>query len=176
MAGFLIALPTTPLYDRMRQEGRLIEGMPINRARSPNFRTVLPLSTVLQGGASILGAICEPSAFYDRAFRSVADWGARPCQKPPSQPRSYKRRALMRSLVRQGILSSYRRAYWTFAFRILRHWRSDPQRGWMALTLLLSGHHFILYAQEVVAEIHEELRQLDAAAPPLAADTTAHAA
>src|SRR5207302_9089810 len=44
MVGFLQAPPTTALYDRMKREGRLIEGMEMDSNFSPpNFRTVLPL-------------------------------------------------------------------------------------------------------------------------------------
>ncbi|MGA2291912.1 B12-binding domain-containing radical SAM protein [Bradyrhizobium sp.] len=176
IAGFLVALPTTPLYERMRNEGRLIEGVPINRFRSPNFRTILPLPALLRGGISILSGIYEPSAFFDRAFRCVAAWNVRDFQRAPSQPRSYVRSVLVQSVVRQGLRSSYRRAYWRFLFRIIWHWRSNPQKFWLAFSLLLSGHHFIGFAREVTAELSEELRQLGDEPSPVAAKAPAQAA
>lgn len=72
MSGFLVALPTTPLHARMAKEGRLIESKRMStHFKSPNFRTVLPLPQLLSGGRAILEAIYEPSAYYDRAARSL---------------------------------------------------------------------------------------------------------
>jgi hypothetical protein len=76
------------------------------------------------------------------------------------------RGVLLRSILRQGIQSSYRRAYWTFFWRLLRTWRSQPHKAWLGFTMLLSGHHFIRYAHEVVAELTAEIEQLAAAETP----------
>jgi hypothetical protein len=95
----------------------------------------------------------------------VVDWNVHEAQKAPAQPRSFKRRVLIRSILRQGIRSRYRRAYWSFLFRSIRHWRANPQKMWMALTLLISGHHFIGYARQVTADLDDELDLLDRQAP-----------
>src|SRR5713226_7163950 len=48
MAGGLQAPPTTPLYERMKREGRLIQGSPeFSNFSPPNFLTVLPLPVLL---------------------------------------------------------------------------------------------------------------------------------
>jgi hypothetical protein len=77
------------------------------------------------------------------------------------------RRLLLCSILLQGIRSSYRREYWRFLIRRVRQWRNDPQRRWMALTLLVSGHHFIQYARTVTAELEEELHGLPVDTPPM---------
>jgi len=170
MSGFLVALPTTPLYARLAKEGRLIERKRMsNNFKSPNFRTVIPLPKLLDGGRSILSSIYEPSAYYDRCLRSIEDWGASEHQKLVQPRRSVMVHALVRSVVHQGILSHYRVAYWKFLFQILRRWRRDPQRSALGFNLLLSGHHFVNYARTVTAEMEHEIRNLtdEEAAPGL---------
>jgi radical SAM superfamily enzyme YgiQ (UPF0313 family) len=161
MSGFLVALPTTPLHARMAKEGRLIESKRMStHFKSPNFRTVIPLPTLLNGGRSILQSIYEPSAYYDRCLRSLEDWGASEHQRPVQPRRRVRVHALVRSIIHQGILSHYRVAYWKFLFQVLRRWRRDPQRSALGFNLLLSGHHFINYARTVTAEMAEEIRNL----------------
>ncbi|MGE3541200.1 MAG: B12-binding domain-containing radical SAM protein [Candidatus Tectimicrobiota bacterium] len=170
MTGFLVALPTTPLYDRMQREGRLLpEDRMQGQFKPPNFRTIIPLPDLLQGGKALLEQIYAPDAFYERAFRSIEAWQASPQQQAPRQSPAYMLRVLARSVLHQGLLSSYRRAYWQFFRRIFQHWRRQPQKRWLGLTVLLSGHHFIRYTQEVVAELTTELRTC-------AADEPVHAA
>jgi len=161
MSGFLVALPTTPLYARLAKEGRLIEGKRMSHNfKSPNFRTVIPLPQLLKGGRSILQSIYEPSAFYDRCLRSIEDWGASELQKLALPPRRRMLGALVRSVVHQGIWSHYRAAYWKFLSQLLRRWRGDRQRLTLGFNLLLSGHHFINYARTVTAEMADEIRKL----------------
>jgi radical SAM superfamily enzyme YgiQ (UPF0313 family) len=160
MSGFLVALPTTPLHARMAREGRLIEGKQMStHFASPNFRTVLSLAKLVNGVRSILNSIYAPSAYYDRAFRSLEDWGASEHQKPVP-PRGSMLRILAQSIVHQGILSHYRAAYWTFLFRLLRRWRRHPQKAWFGFSLLISGHHFINYARTVTAQMEDALSNL----------------
>src|SRR5215469_11007927 len=170
MSGFLVALPTTPLHARLAKEGRLIERKRMSHNfKSPNFRTLIPLPKLLNGGRSILQAIYQPSAYYDRCLRSLEDWGASEHQKPALPRRGVMVRALVRSIIHQGILSDYRVAYWKFLFRLLRRWRRDPLKASLGFTLLISGHHFINYARTVTAEMEHEIRNLtdEEAAPGL---------
>ncbi|MEJ2699964.1 MAG: radical SAM protein, partial [Desulfuromonadales bacterium] len=50
MAGFLQAPPTTPLFDRMMKEGRLLmDTTATSNFDPPNFKTLLPLPVLLKG-------------------------------------------------------------------------------------------------------------------------------
>jgi hypothetical protein len=54
MAGFLQAPPTTPLYERMGKEGRLLENpVATSNFNPPNFRTLLPLPCFSGGIATL---------------------------------------------------------------------------------------------------------------------------
>ncbi|MGE3540781.1 MAG: DUF4070 domain-containing protein [Candidatus Tectimicrobiota bacterium] len=107
----------------------------------------------------------ELTAFYERALRSLEDWQVSPHQHAPTQSRAYMLGVLPRSILQQGFLASYRRASWQYVRRLLRQWRGQPQKLWLGLTILLSGHHCIRYTQAVVADLATELRQNTTTAP-----------
>jgi radical SAM superfamily enzyme YgiQ (UPF0313 family) len=158
MAGFLQAPPTTPLFDRMLKEGRiLMESTSTSNFDPPNFKTILPLPFLLKGYREILGRLYDASAFYDRCYRSLLQWHARKPQKPPELSLGTMLGILARSMLRQGVLSSYRRAYWKFLLRLVIHWPLDSAKLGMGFAMLLSGHHFIPYARSVVVQVEAEL-------------------
>jgi len=166
MVGFLQAPTTTPLHDRMLKQGRLLaENTTGNNFDRPNFRTLLPLPVLLQGLRQTLLSLYSPSAFYNRAYRSLVQWETREEQKATSYPFSLLLGILVRSFFHQGLLSSYRRQYWKFLLQILTRWSRNPPKLSMGITILLSGHHFIKYAQDVAAELEAECRKLSAEQP-----------
>ncbi|HME00220.1 MAG TPA: radical SAM protein [Terriglobia bacterium] len=160
MAGFLQAPPTTPLFDRMLKEGRLLmDSTATSNFDPPNFRTLLPLPVLLEGFRTILTSLYGGAAFYDRCYRSLLHWKARKPQKPPTIPFWPLLGIFVRSIVHQGILSSYRRAYWKFLFRLLVHWPLDPPKFSLGFAMLLSGHHFIRYASTLADQLESELNK-----------------
>ena len=161
MAGFLQAPPTTPLFDRMLKEGRLLmESSWTSNFDPPNFKTLLPLPVLLEGFREILLSLYAPSRFYDRCYRSLLQWKVRKPQKPPEVPRGPMLGIIVRSIVHQGILSSYRNAYWKFLLRLLARWSFNPPKFSLGFTMLLSGHHFIRYASSVAGQLESELDRL----------------
>lgn len=165
MIGFLQAPPTTPLYDRMLKQGRLLtEGITSNFA-PPNFRTVLPLPILLNGFRETLVSLYSPSAFYERAYHSLVCWRIGKGQKAKFLCDEIHGRLsivgiTIRSIFHQGVCSSYRGAYWKFLLRLLGRWSCDPPKLSMGFIILLSGHHFIRYANSVVAQVESELGEL----------------
>ena len=160
MAGFLQALTTTPLHARMLEQGRLLGDNTGNNLDRPNFRTLLPLPVLLRGFRQTLLSLYSPAAFYDRAYRSLVHWEARNEQKATPHPFLLVLGVLVRSVFHQGILSSYRRQYWKFLLQILTRWSGNPPKLGMGIAILISGHHFIKYAQDVAAELEAECREL----------------
>jgi radical SAM superfamily enzyme YgiQ (UPF0313 family) len=172
MAGVLQAPPTTALFDRMKREGRLIEGsQAITNFSAPNFKTVLPLPVLLGGLSRLLFWLYEPKAYFDRAFRSLEIWNTKPTQKPPALPMSYNLRLLASSMWTQGVRSSYRRDYWHFLGQLIRRYATNDTKMWMGIMILLSAHHFLIYAREVAAELELEVKALESAPPELMAAT-----
>lgn len=166
MAGVLQAPPTTALFDRMRREGRLIEdSQATSNFSAPNFRTILPLPVLLRGLSGLLARLYAPETYFDRAFRSLEIWKPRPTQVPPSMPLSYDARALLASMWKQGVRSSYRKSYWKFLGRLIGNWGREPAKLWLGFMILLSAHHFLIYAREVADELEEECRAVEARIP-----------
>ena len=161
MAGFLQAPPTTPLFDRMLKEGRLLmESTATSNFDPPNFRTLLPLPVLLEGYRGIIASLYGASAFYERCYRSLLQWKSRKPQKAPEIPLLPMLGIILRSIVHQGILSSYRRAYWKFLSRLLVRWLFNPPKFSLGFAILLSGHHFIRYAKNLVVQLDSELNKL----------------
>ncbi|HEV2177184.1 MAG TPA: radical SAM protein [Terriglobia bacterium] len=160
MAGFLQAPATTPLYDRMMKQGRLLmESTATSNFDPPNFRTLLPLPVLLEGFREVLASLYAPSAFYDRCYRSLQVWKARKPQKAPGIPAWPLLGIVLRSIVHQGILSSYRKAYWKFLLRLVARWSLHPPQFNLGFGMLLSGHHFIRYAGNLVVQLEAELEK-----------------
>jgi radical SAM superfamily enzyme YgiQ (UPF0313 family) len=158
MAGFLQAPPTTPLFDRMVKEGRLLmDTTATSNFDPPNFKTLLPLPVLMKGFKDTLSSLYAPSAFYDRCYRSLLQWKARKPQKAPEIPFGTMLGIFVRSILRQGFLSNYRGAYWKFLLRLLGRWLFVPRKLSFGFAMLLSGHHFIPYARRVEDQLEIEL-------------------
>ncbi|HET7212998.1 MAG TPA: radical SAM protein [Terriglobia bacterium] len=174
MAGFLQAPPTTPLFDRMMKEGRLLlDTTATSNFDPPNFKTLIPLPVLLKGFKETLSSLYAPSAFYDRCYRSLRQWKAREPQKSPEIPLGPMLGILVRSIVRQGLLSNYRGAYWRFLVRLIGRWLFVPRKLSFGFAMLLSGHHFIPYARRVTGQLEIELDKcpIEQEAPELQNET-----
>src|ERR1700693_5294857 len=160
MTGILQAPPTTPLYERMKKEGRLLEhkSEPSN-FEPPNFRTVLPLPELLDGTKRMLLALYDPHRFYQRVFDSLEGWQPQPEQRAPALSLLYLLSVLLKSVWRQGVLAGYRRAYWRYMRRLMLRWGWHPQKRRLGFELGLSGHHFIHYARHVAETLEAEGRR-----------------
>jgi radical SAM superfamily enzyme YgiQ (UPF0313 family) len=157
MTGVLQAPPTTPLYDRMKREGRLIQSsLEFSNFSPPNFRTVLPLPELLGGLRRMLLTLYDPRRFYDRVLDSLERWHARPEQIAPTLSFLYRLRVAFKSVWRQGVQSEYRRAYWHFLGRLMLRWGLNLQKRQLGFQLALSGHHFIRYARQVAETLESE--------------------
>jgi radical SAM superfamily enzyme YgiQ (UPF0313 family) len=166
MAGVLQAPPTTALYDRMKREGRLYEDSEATSNFSPpNFETVMPLPTLLEGLSGLLADLYTPEAFFARALRSLEHWQPRKTQVPPSMPLSYNLRVFGASMWHQGVRSQYKKAYWRFLGKVLRRWAFDDAKLWLAVLVLLSANHFVIYSKEVADELAEHVREMGVKKP-----------
>ena len=158
----LHAMPGTALHDRMKKEGRLLDDSLFSSgdANPSNFRTILAPEVLLRGQAKTLAAVYQPDVFYERAWRSMQRWQIKKTQHAAKHPGPLGILGILgRSIWQQGIKSSYRMAYWKYALRIVSHYALNPPKIWMAATVMISAHHFIPYAQEVVGKLERELQR-----------------
>ena len=160
MTGVLQAPPTTPLYERMKREGRLLQDNPEpSNFDPPNFRTVLPLPELLDGTKRMLLTLYDPRRFYERVLDSLERWQLQPEQKAPALSLLYLLRVLLKSVWKQGVLAGYRRAYWRYMRRLMLRWGLHPQKRRLGFELALSGHHFIRYVRHVAETLEAEGRR-----------------
>ncbi len=136
MVGMLIALPNTQLYRRLLKEGRLVDqASGDNMDTRLNFIPKMNQEKLIAGYRSILRRIYDPDAYYARARRFLA-------QIPPSH-RSARRMsdymALLRSMLKQGLLGHSKWSYWKFFLQAATRYRHAFDR---AITLAIMGHHF----------------------------------
>ena len=145
MLGLLTALPGTQLERRLRREGRLRESASGETFTRPNFETKLPEPTLLRSYRKALAQIYQPEEYFGRCVRALA---LLPKQSPRlGLPLGYALRCFFRSLWKQGVRGSYRRAYWKFLFQVLRQ---APKRFARAISLAVAGEHMIRYTRESV--------------------------
>jgi radical SAM superfamily enzyme YgiQ (UPF0313 family) len=160
MTGVLQAPPTTPLYERMKREGRLLQDNPEpSNFDPPNFRTVLPLPELLDGAKRMLLTLYDPRRYYERVLNSLERWQLQPGQRAPALSLLYLLRVLLKSVWKQGVLSGYRGAYWRYMRRLVSRWGLHPQKRRLGFELALSGHHFIRYARQVAESLEAESRR-----------------
>jgi len=130
-------------------------------ATPPNFHTVLPLAVLLKGFQKTIATIYDPARFYERARRSLQNWESKSCQRPAHQPTwGNIIKIMLRSMWHQGLRSSYRRAYWKYFLQIVARYSMNRAKLWLGVTILVSGHHFIPYAREVVRQVEGEILKI----------------
>ena len=118
LVNILYAFPNTPLYDRLRREGRL---MPYEIGDcvygAINFTPRLPLEALQQGYRRVLATLYERGAFYDRIHTFLTHY--RPVsRRVHAQPEQVK--AVLKSVWLLGVRDSYRARYWRLFFYALR--------------------------------------------------------
>ena len=146
--GMLIALPGTPLYERLAREGRLRPNLETGDMLSfSNVVTRLPKDTLLEGYIRVVETLYDPEIYFARCREHLEHWESNAAARlEPSGLSDLP--VVWRSLWAQGLRGRYRTAYWRFlAWVAARHPRKLP----MAIAQACAGHHFITYTRESVA-------------------------
>ena len=146
MVGLLQAMPGTRLFRRLRSEGRILNsGGGNNVACDLNFIPRMDARRLVEGYRSVMDRIYSPTAYYERVKLLLSR------SKPTATGRlTYANlRALISSLVRQGIVGRGRIAYWKFLFTTaLRH----PSSFGVGMTLAVKGYHFQIMTRRLLRE------------------------
>jgi radical SAM superfamily enzyme YgiQ (UPF0313 family) len=137
MVGLLLALPGTQLYRRLLKEGRILaEGTGNNMNLALNFVPKMNPERLVEGYRSILQRIYHPDAYYERVRKFLAE-SPRVLHHAPRTSSDYL--AVLRSIVKQGILGESRGSYWKFVLEAATRYRHAFDR---AMMLAIMGHHF----------------------------------
>ena len=144
MVGLLQAPLGTRLYERMQQEGRLVnEFSGDNVDGSTNIIPKMGLGPLQEGYREILGHIYAPKFYYERVLTFLREYN------PPRirfHPDPQYILALWRSIYQLGIRGVERVQYWRlFFWALFRRPRLFP----LAITFAIYGFHF-----RQVTELH----------------------
>jgi len=142
MVGLLQAMPGTQLFRRLWREGRILHtDAGDNTSISLNFLPRMNAAKLVEGYRSVLKQIYSYEAYYDRVKLYLSRI------QPTSGERRFKQRwitranarALVTSIIRQGVFGSQRWSYWKFLATVATHYRHSFGT---AMTLAVMGYHF----------------------------------
>jgi radical SAM superfamily enzyme YgiQ (UPF0313 family) len=137
MVGLLQAPPGTRLYERLKQEGRLLDHISgDNVDGTTNIIPIMNLDTLREGYLHLLQHIYSPEQYYQRVRTFLREY------KPPKIKSSLEFQyilAFLRSIYRLGILGEERSHYWKLLFWTLFR---RPQLFSLAVTFAIYGYHF----------------------------------
>ena len=154
MVGLLNAMKGTRLYDRLKEEQRLLQGNTGNNTDySLNFLPKMNTQALLDGYHRIVSTIYASKSFYERAFVFFREY--RPAKGSLLRDfRFYYLKALFKSLYHLGIREKDRWEYWNFIVKtLLRYPRFLPS----AFTFAIYGFHFRKVFCEEVKEKERSL-------------------
>jgi radical SAM superfamily enzyme YgiQ (UPF0313 family) len=137
MVGLLQAPPGTRLYERLRQEGRLLDRLSgDNVDGTTNIISKMDLETLRKGYKSVMRHIYAPKHYYQRVKTFLREYRPAKMKAPPDFQYVL---AFFRSIYRLGILDRARGHYWElFAWTLLHRPGLLP----VAITLAIHGFHF----------------------------------
>ncbi len=147
--NLLQALPRTPLWDRLRREGRLRED---DAARESNVDFRMPYEEVLAMWRGCMEKAYDPKALFARYEYQMRATRPNRLRRPWSRQRLAPRNirmalAMLAKLIwRVGVRGSYRRAFWSFALPRLLSGRIER-----VLSVGLVAHHLIMFARDACA-------------------------
>ena len=137
MVGVLNAPPGTGLYERMREEGRLIDFISGDNADgTTNILPRMGLDVLREGYGNLMQHIYSPEHYYKRAMTFLREYKRPKVRTPLDFQRLL---AVLRSSIRLGIFGEERFQYWKIlSWTLFRR----PQMLPVTITLAIYGHHF----------------------------------
>jgi radical SAM superfamily enzyme YgiQ (UPF0313 family) len=137
MVGLLQALPGTKLYERLKQEGRLVGRVSgDNVDGTTNIIPNMDLDVLREGYRNIMCHIYSHKLYYKRVKTFLREYKTPKIETPLDFQRFL---AFFRSNVRLGIFGKERFQYWRLLLWTLFR---RPELFSLAITLAIHGHHF----------------------------------
>jgi radical SAM superfamily enzyme YgiQ (UPF0313 family) len=137
MVGMLQAPPGTRLFDRLRQESRVLDNFTgDNVDGTTNIIPCMGLDRLLEGYQSIMRSIYAPRNYYKRVKTLLRDLKSPEVKQPLNVQRFL---SFFRSALRLGVLGKERLHYWQLmAWTLVR----KPSMVSVAVTLSIYGYHY----------------------------------
>lgn len=137
MVGLLHAVPRTPLYQRLKQQGRiLMDSTGNNTDGTLNFIPKMDTQLLVDGYRQIINTIYSPKEYYERVRTFLK--GYRPHLK--GQRLTVRDiRAFVKSLFILGLFAKERSYYWKLlSTTLIKNRKAFPQ----AIACVIFGYHF----------------------------------
>jgi len=141
----LHALPKTPLWRRLEQEGRLVSG----ENRESNVKFLLPYEQVVEKWRYCITTAYQPEFLYERFIYNIHNTFSKRIPLAPSKERVNFGNIcrgldmLLRVIVFVGIFSFYRKTFWKMAWPALK--KGDIES---IIHVGVVCHHLIHFARE----------------------------
>jgi radical SAM superfamily enzyme YgiQ (UPF0313 family) len=137
MVGLLHAVPRTPLYQRLKQQGRILMDTTGNNTDGTlNFIPKMDGQVLVEGYRRIISTIYAPRQYYERVITFLKDY--QPSQKG-RRVNMRDLRAFIKSLFILGLFARGRRYYWKLlTTALLKYRKAFPE----AVTCAIYGYHF----------------------------------
>ncbi|MFW3147031.1 MAG: B12-binding domain-containing radical SAM protein [Thermoplasmatota archaeon] len=143
MVGLLNAIPETPLWERLKGEGRLHgEATGSNTDGTINFIPKMDMEELMEGYRRIISTIYSPREYYKRIDTFLKHYN------PTTRARIKMNdiNAFLRSMWSIGMFSNARFHYWKLLVKTMALRRRSFPR---AVELAIMGHHFHKVARVV---------------------------
>ncbi len=143
--NLLYALPKTPLWRRLEQEGRLN----FDEHRESNIEFLMPYEQVIEMWRRCIAIAYEPEFLYQRFAYNVKHTYANRIKLPHTSARASWPNIrkgltiLINLLMRAGLFSDYRKTFWKMALPALKSGDIENLIG-----VGLVSHHLIQFARE----------------------------
>lgn len=136
MVGLLQALPGTRLYERLKQENRLLTNSSGNNTDySINFIPKIEMDTLIDGYKEIIASVYSPKQYYDRVLTFLSSYKASGFEKISFDQVV----AFLKTIWILGILKNERKYYWKLFFISLFKY---PKSFSKAITMTVYYAHF----------------------------------
>jgi radical SAM superfamily enzyme YgiQ (UPF0313 family) len=160
MVGLLQAMPGTQLFRRLRREGRIVDAGGGNNTFCDrlNFLPRMDSARLVEGYREVMKRIYNCEAYYERVKLYLNRAHPKPAKRaaeeqPGRQPQQFKPwmtranlRALVHSIVRQGVFGRHQWSYWKFLAEAATRYR---RCFGAAMTLAVMGYHFQVMTQKL---------------------------
>ena len=155
MVGLLQAMPGTQLFRRLWNEGRILDkGHGDNTGDRLNFLPNMDATRLVEGYRSVLQRIYNCDAYYRRVKLYLSRTQPKPGERSSQQRwlTHGNARALVASILRQGVFGRQRWSYWKFLMTAATRYR---RCFGAAMTLAVMGHHFQVMTSKL-SEVGQE--------------------
>lgn len=143
--NLLHALPKTPLWRRLEQEGRLV----FDESRESNVEFLMPYEQVVAMWRRCITTAYDPEFLYERFAHNIKHTYPNRIKIPNSPARASWRNIrkgltiLSNLLIRVGVFGHYRQTFWKYALPALKAGKIES-----LLHTSLVSHHLIKFAAE----------------------------